>query len=57
MRPGSLDVFKCAWHDIRIVTHAGGVWRNISSKFPAEVTKWAKSYNLSGSPTPTGRPV
>ena len=30
---------------------------NISSKFPAEVTKWAKSYNLSGSPTPTGRPV
>jgi hypothetical protein len=57
MRPGSLDVFKCAWHDIRIVTHVGGVWRNISSKFPAEVTKWAKSYNLSGSPTPTGRPV
>jgi hypothetical protein len=30
---------------------------NISSRFPAEVTKWAKSYNLSGSPTPTGRPV
>jgi len=27
MRPGSLDVFGCAWHDIRIVTHAGGVWR------------------------------
>jgi hypothetical protein len=30
---------------------------NISAKFPAEVTKWAKSYNLSGSPTPTGRRV
>ena len=25
--PGSLDVSRCAWHDIRIVTHAGGVWR------------------------------
>jgi hypothetical protein len=30
---------------------------NISSKFPAEVTKWAKSYNLAGSRPPTGRPV
>jgi hypothetical protein len=30
---------------------------NISAKFPAEVTKWAKSYNLSGSPNLTGRRV
>ena len=26
MRPGSLNVFRYAWHDIRIVSHAGGVW-------------------------------
>jgi hypothetical protein len=27
MRPGSPDIFRCSWHDIRIVLHAGGVWR------------------------------
>jgi hypothetical protein len=25
----------CPWHDIRIVTDAGGHWRNISSELPA----------------------
>ena len=57
MRPGSLDVFRCAWHDIRIVTHAGGVWRKYFLQVSRRGDQWAKSYNLSGSPTPTGRPV
>jgi hypothetical protein len=50
-------VMGCPWHDIRIVTDAGGHWRNISSELPASVSKWAKSYNLSRSLPPTGRPV
>jgi hypothetical protein len=45
------------WHDIRIVTDAGGHWRNISSELPASVSKWAKSYNSSRSLPPTGQPV
>jgi hypothetical protein len=45
------------WHDIRIVTDAGGHWRNISSELPASVSKWAKSYNSFRSLPPTGQPV
>jgi hypothetical protein len=50
-------VMGCPWHDIRIVTDAGGHWRNISSELPASVSKWAKSYNSSRSLPPTGQPV
>lgn len=45
------------WHDIRIVTDAGGHWRNFSSELPASVSKWAKSYNSSRNLPPTGQPV
>ena len=37
-----------------IVARAGDNWRNISSEFPAVVSKWAKLYNLSRSATSTG---
>jgi hypothetical protein len=49
-------VMGCPWHDIRIITDAGGHRRNISSELPASVSKWAKSYNLSRSLPPTGQP-
>lgn len=60
-RPGSRFFWLayrlgCPWHDIRIV-ETGGHRRNMSSGFPASVSKWAKSYNLSRSLAPTGRPV
>jgi hypothetical protein len=62
VRPGSdfsglRIVIGRPWHDIRIVTDAGGHWRNISSELPASVSKWAKSYNSSRGLPPTGQPV
>src|SRR6266851_6502568 len=36
------------------VADAGGHWWNISSKFPALVSKWAKLFNLSRSVTSNG---
>ena len=50
-------VMGCPWHDIRIITDAGGHWRNISSELPASVSKWVKSYNSFRSLPPTGQPV
>jgi len=45
-------VMGCPWHDIRIVTDAGGHWRNISSELPASVSKMGEVVQFIPKPAP-----